>query len=268
MTPRIRRLLGLFTALVCLFSVAPVVVIVLESFTATQNVVFPPRGLSLQWYVEFLRRPEFVNSAIVSLVVALCSCLIATTLGTMIALALARQSSASGRILQSIFMAPLSLPGIILGLGLLQLFAGWGIPRNVATMIFTHVVITLPFAIRFVSIAVLGIDRDAERAAQSLGADPWMTFRKITVPLIRPGIIASLVFAFILSFDELAASLFISSPAATNLPVRIFVYIEQNYDPLITSVSSILVFAAIVVLIVIERTIGMGRLFGLRTRSV
>src|SRR5690606_14652032 len=117
-----------------------------------------------------------------------------------------------------------------------QLFARYGIPRNIVLLMFAHVVITTPFAIRFVSVAILGVERDLARAAQSLGASPWRVFRNVTFPLIRPGIVASLVFAFILSFDEVAASLFISSPEATTLPVRIFVYIEQNYDPLITSV--------------------------------
>src|SRR5690606_39055253 len=100
--------------------------------------------------------------------------------------------------LQSLFMAPLSLPGIILGLGLLQLFARYGIPRNIVLLMFAHVVITTPFAIRFVSVAILGVERDLARAAQSLGASPWRVFRNVTFPLIRPGIVASLVFAFIL----------------------------------------------------------------------
>jgi putative spermidine/putrescine transport system permease protein len=101
-------------------------------------------------------------------------------------------------------------------------------------------------------------------AAQSLGASRWRTFRYVTLPLIRPGMVAGLVFAFILSFDEVAASLFVSSPSAMTLPVRIFVYIDQNYDPLVTSVSSLLVFAALIALFIIERTLGVGRLFGLR----
>lgn len=264
MTPAIRRALGAFTFLVCAFSVMPVLVIVLESFTATDYVVFPPQGLSLKWYAEFLKRPEFINSALVSLTVALSTCAIATVLGTTIAIALVRYEFPGSRLLQVVFMAPLSLPGIILGLGLLQLFARYGVPRTAVGMTFAHVIITTPFAIRFVSVALLGVEREVERAARSLGADRWRTFRYVTLPLIRPGMIASMMFAFILSFDEVAASLFIASPSATTLPVRIFVYIEQNYDPLITSVSSLLVFAAAIVLLVIERTIGMGRLFGIQ----
>jgi putative spermidine/putrescine transport system permease protein len=259
-----RRWLGAFVVLACLFSVAPVLVIVVESFTATDFIVFPPQGLSLKWYVEFAKRPEFVDSAIVSVVVAFCAGIVSTALGTTAALALVRHTFWGRRVLQGLFLAPLSLPGLIFGLALLQFLAKYGLPRNVVTLTLAHIIITMPFAIRFVSVALLGIDANVERAAQSLGADHFRTFWHVTLPLIRPGIAASLVFAFILSFDEVAASLFVSSPTAMTLPVRIFVYIDQNYDPLVTSVSSLLVFAAIIALVIIEKTVGMGRLFGLR----
>lgn len=259
-----RRWLGVFVVLVCAFSVSPVLVIVIESFTATDFIVFPPPALSTKWYVEFAKRPEFVDSAIVSVVVAFCSGVVATALGTMAAIAMERHTFFGRKVLQSLFLAPLSLPGLIFGLALLQFLARYGLPRNILTLTLTHIIITTPFAIRFVSVALLGIDPNVERAAASLGASGLRAFWHVTFPLIRPGIAASLVFAFILSFDEVAASLFVSSPTAMTLPVRIFVYIDQNYDPLVTSVSSLLVFAAIVALVIIEKTVGMGRLFGLR----
>jgi putative spermidine/putrescine transport system permease protein len=259
-----RRWLGAFAILACLFSVAPVLVIVIESFTSADFIVFPPPGLSLKWYVEFAKRPEFIDSAIVSVVVALCTSLVSTALGTMAAIALNRHTFIGRKVLQGLFLAPLSLPGLIFGLALLQFLAKYGLPRNVFSLTLAHVIITMPFAIRFVSVALLGIDANVERAAQSLGADRLRTFWHVTFPLIRSGTAASLVFSFILSFDEVAASLFLSSPSAMTLPVRIFVYIDQNYDPLVTSVSSLLVFTAVIALAIIEKTVGMGRLFGLR----
>lgn len=248
----------------CIFSIAPVVVIVLESFTATNYVVFPPHGFSFKWYVEFAKRPEFVDSVVVSTIVALSTSFIATTLGAMTATALVRHTFFAQKLVQNLFLAPLSLPGLIFGLALLQFLAHYGLPRNVVALALAHIVITMPFAIRFVSVALIGVDRNVERAAQSLGASRLRTFWYVTLPLIRPGMVASFVFAFILSFDEVAASLFVSSPSAMTLPVRIFVYIDQNYDPLVTSVSSLLVFAAVISLVIIERMIGVGRLFGLR----
>jgi putative spermidine/putrescine transport system permease protein len=262
--PAARRVLAVFALLVCVFSVAPVLVIVIESFTSTDYVVFPPPGFSLKWYGEFIKRPEFVDSVIVSVVVAVCASLVATALGTAAAIALVRYKFFGRKFLQQLFVAPLSLPGLIFGLALLQFLARYGIPRNVVTMVLAHIIITMPFAIRFITVALVGVDRNVEMAAQSLGASRWRTFRYVTLPLIRPGVVASLVFAFILSFDEVAASLFVSSPSAMTLPVRIFVYIDQNYDPLVTSVSSLLVFAALIAIIILERTLGVGRLFGLR----
>jgi putative spermidine/putrescine transport system permease protein len=259
-----QRVFGVFAVIVCAFSVAPVLVIVAESFTATDYVVFPPSGLSFKWYVEFLKRAEFVDSAVVSTIVAFGASIVATALGTAASIALVRYEFFGRQLLQQLFLAPLSLPGLIFGLALLQFLARYGIPRNVVTIALAHVIIVIPFTIRFITVALLGVDRKVELCAQSLGATPWRTFRHITFPLIRPGLAASLVFAFIISFDEVAASLFVSSPSATTLPVRIFTYIDQNYDPLVTAVSSLLVFAALIAIVILERAFGVGRLFGLR----
>lgn len=261
---RAKRLLGLFTALVCVFSVAPVALIVAESFTSTDYIVFPPSGFSLKWYGAIPSRPEFIESAVISLAVGVSASIAATVLGTLTALALFRHEFWGMKVLQTLFLAPLSLPGIIFGLALLQFLAKWGLPRGVGMLIVAHTIITVPFCIRFISVALVSVGKDVELAAQSLGAGPFRTFWEVTLPLIRPGILASVVFSFILSFDEVAATLFLSSPTATTLPVRIFLHIEHEYDPLVTSVSSLLVFAAVIALVCIERTIGMARLFGLR----
>jgi putative spermidine/putrescine transport system permease protein len=259
-----RLWLGALTGLICVFSVAPVAVIVIESFTETDYIVFPPQGFGFKWYAEFLKRPEFVDSAIVSLVVAFAAGLLATAMGTAVALALVRHPFPGAAWLRTLFMAPLSLPGLIFGLALLQFLARFALPRDLGALILAHTIITMPFAIRFVSVALLGQDRNLELAAASLGADRWASFRYVTLPLVRPGVVASLVFTFIVSFDEVAASLFLSGARSMTLPVRIYVYIDQNYDPLVTAVSSILVGAAVLAIGVIERTVGVGRLFGLR----
>ncbi len=263
-TAAMRRCLGAYAALVCLLAVLPVLIIVIESFTASDYVVFPPSGFSVKWYVESLQREEFLDSALLSLWVAVIASVVATALGTLVALALVRFRFPGRRVLQSLFMAPLSVPGIIFGLALLQFLASWGVARDMSAVIVGHVIIALPFAIRFVTVALIGMVANVELAAQSLGASPWVVFRRVTLPLIRPGVVASLVFAFILSFDDVAVSLFLATPGTMTLPVRIYVYIDQNYDPLITAVSAIVVMVAFLALGAIERTLGIGRLFGLR----
>jgi len=262
-TERARRLLGIYCVLACTFAVLPVVAIVMESFTATDYIVFPPTGPSVKWYWAILERREFIESAIVSVMVAIGASLAATALGTLAAIALVRYRFFGRRPLQSLFLAPMSLPGLILGLALLQFLAGYGLPRDVRAMMIGHMIITIPFAIRFVTVALMGVSPSVELAARSLGASGWNTFRLVTLPLIRPGIVASVVFTFILSFDDVAVSLFLSSPTATTLPVRIYTYIDQNYDPLVTAVSACIVYVAFAALVAIERTIGVGRLFGL-----
>lgn len=262
-TERARRLLGIYCGLACTFAVLPVLAIVAESFTATDYIIFPPTGPSLKWYWAILERPEFIDSAVVSVMVACSASLASTAIGTLAAIALVRFNFFGRRPLQSLFLAPMSLPGLILGLALLQFFAGHTLPRDTRAMVIGHMIITIPFAIRFVMVALMGVNPSIELAARSLGAGGWTTFRLVTLPLIRSGIVASFVFAFILSFDDVAVSLFLSSPTTTTLPVRIYTYIDQNYDPLVTAVSACVVYVAFMALVVIERTIGVGRLFGL-----
>jgi putative spermidine/putrescine transport system permease protein len=256
------RLLAVYVAVACGFSIAPVAVIFLESLTGADYVSFPPVGLSLKWYLEIPKRPEFVASLLTSFVVAAGASVVSTGLGATAALALVRYRFPGRAFLQGLFLSPLSVPGIVLGIALLQFYATYGIPRTGLTLALAHLVITTPYTIRLVSVSLAGFDQNLERAARSLGAGSWTTFRLVTLPLIRPGILAGAVFAFIVSFDDLAVSLFLSSPGAMTLPVRIFTYIEQIYDPLITAVSSLLILVAVVVVVLIERTVGMGRLFG------
>uniref|UniRef100_A0A9E7ZTI5 ABC transporter permease n=1 Tax=Bosea sp. NBC_00436 TaxID=2969620 RepID=A0A9E7ZTI5_9HYPH len=261
---RARRGLGFYAAAVCVFSLLPVAAIVAESFTATNYIVFPPQGFTLKWYAAIADRPEFLQSAITSLIVACGASVIATVLGTLSAIALSRFSFPGRQALQSLFMAPLSLPGLIFGLALLQFFTARDLPRDIPALMIGHIVITMPFAIRFVTVSLTGVNATVELAAQSLGAPPLTAFRLITLPLIRSGIIASLLFSFILSFDDVAVSLFLSNANATTLPVRIYTYIDQNYDPLVTAVSALVVFLAFLVLATIERVMGLGRMFGIR----
>ena len=261
---RIPHPLAVYTALVCCFSPAAVVVILIESLTAANYVSFPPVGLSLRWYLEIPRRPEFIASITTSLVVATGAALASMALGSLAALALVRYRFAGRDMLQNLFLSPLSVPAIVLGIALLQFYAAYGIPRNMVTLALAHVLITSPYTIRLVSVSLTAFDRNLELAARNLGAGPWTAFRRITMPLIRPGMLAGLVFAFIVSFDDISVALFLSSVSSMTLPVRVFTYIEQMYDPFITAVSSVLILIVVVLAVIIERTVGLGKLFGVR----
>ena len=255
-------LLGLWTALVYAFVLAPIVVVLASSLTAAEYTSFPPEGLSLRWYRDIPRHPEFLQSFRVSLTVALANGALATVLGTLAALVLVRHRFPGRDVLNAFFLSPLMLPAVILGIALLQFYTLVGITRTPFAIVCGHLVITVPYVVRLVSAGLAGFDRSLELAAMNLGATPWQAFRRVTLPLVRPGIVAGGTFAVIVSFDDVSVALFLAGPHATTLPVRIFTYIEQTMDPLATAVCSVLIVLALGAVVVIERSIGLGRLFG------
>lgn len=253
---------GVWTALVYAFVMAPIVVVVLASFTAAEYTSFPPHGLSIRWYLEIADNPEFIESFRVSAVVAVVTGVLATVLGTLAALVLVRNRFPGRDALNAFFLSPLMLPAVILGIALLQFYTRVGITRTPFALVCGHLVITVPYVIRLVAASLAGFDRSLELAAMNLGATPWQAFRRVTLPLIRPGIVAGATFATIVSFDDVSVSLFLAGPHSTTLPVRIFSYIEQTFDPLATAVCSVLILVAAVGVVVIERSIGLGKMFG------
>lgn len=265
--PRRLSLLGLWSAGVYAFVLSPIAVILLASLTAAEYTGFPPEGLSLRWYAEIPRHPEFLDSLWVSLGVAAASGGAATALGTLAALGLARYRFRGRDLLGAFFLAPLMLPAVILGVALLQFYTRAGITRTPLALVFGHLVITVPYVVRLVAAALAGLDPSLERAALTLGATPWRVFRHVTLPLIAPGVVAGAAFAAIVSFDDVSIALFLASPRATTLPVRIFSYIEQTFDPLVTAVCSVLILLTLAAMAVIERSIGLGRLFGVEEGS-
>jgi putative spermidine/putrescine transport system permease protein len=198
----------------------------------------------------------------VSAIVALVTGALATALGTLAALVLVRQQFTGRGALNAFFLSPLMVPAVVLGIALLQFYTRVGITRTPFALVCGHLIITVPYVIRLVSTSLAGFDRSLELAAMNLGATPWQAFRRVTLPLIRPGVTAGATFAVIVSFDDVSVSLFLAGPHSTTLPVRIFSYIEQTFDPLATAVCSVLIVIAAIGVLVIERSIGLGRMFG------
>lgn len=250
----------LVTALVVLFLISPVVVTVLASLTTTDYVIFPPQGITLRWYMEVLNHPEFIESFVLSLGVAMTTAAVATVLGTLAALALVRYRFTGRDLLQAFFLSPLMLPSVVLGVGLLQFYSRLGLAASPGALVLGHLVITVPYVIRLVSASLAGFDRNLERAAANLGATPLQVLGKVTLPIIKSGILAGLAFAFVVSFDDLTIALFVVSTDVVTLPVRIFSYLQYAYDPLITSVSTLLILFAIAVMVSLERILGIGHL--------
>ena len=252
--------LGLLGGLAILLLVAPTVIVVITSFTSAYSLKFPPPGYSARWYAALWNdSPEIVAAAQLSLEVAALATAISTVLALGGALALARRRALWARVLDSIFMSPLMLPTLALGLALLVLFNVLGTGLSKTTLVIGHVAICAPYILRTASASLVQIDPALLDSARSLGAQPWFAFRTVTLPLIAPGIAAGAFLAFMASFDNVAISLFLSDARSEVLPIRMWHIIEANLDVRAAAASGVLIAAAIVLMLVLERLTGVSK---------
>jgi putative spermidine/putrescine transport system permease protein len=177
------------------------------------------------------------------------------------ALAIARYRFLGRDLLTTLLMSPLMVPPVVLGIAFLRFFTVIGLSGTFLGLVLSHVVIVTPFALRLVLATSYGIDLRIEQAAVSLGANPLVTFRRVTLPLLLPGIVSGWILAFITSFDEVTMTVFIASPETTTLPVRLFLYIQDNIDPLVCSISALLIGLTTVLMFALDRMFGLDRLF-------
>jgi putative spermidine/putrescine transport system permease protein len=227
--------------LILLYLVAPVIVVIATAFTTTAYPVFPPQGFTLQWFEKFLGMTEFTDAVRRSAVLATASTLVATTLGTFSALALVRYRFRGREAMSAFMLSPILFPTIVLGLALLVFYSYIGLQGSFIGLVIAHSVLTTPFVIRLVMASLAEFDPAVEEAARNLGAGWWRTFLQVTLPLIRPGVLAGAVFAFIISFDELVVTLFLAGPDMTTLPVRIYTFVEFSSEPTISAISTLLI---------------------------
>jgi putative spermidine/putrescine transport system permease protein len=243
------------------FMTLPTVVVVVASFNPTAILSFPPDGLSLRWYEKALTYPQFRKAAVNSLIVTAASALIALPLGTAAALALVRHRPRGGAVWNAVILSPLVVPGVAAGLGFLILAAQLGLLQSRWMLIVAHVVVVLPFVVRSVAVSVANLDPMLERAAASLGASPWRTFRRVTLPLLRPGLFAAFLFALIVSVNEFVVSLFISNRVTEILPVAMFTYVVNYTDPTMAALSTLFIAATLVAVFVADRALDLSRVF-------
>ncbi|MDU2927355.1 ABC transporter permease, partial [Bradyrhizobium sp.] len=193
---------GAIAAASVLLLLAPTLVVLIISLTSGMTLKFPPPSWSARWYVELFRSPELLTPALTSLQVALWTTLFSALLGSAAALALARNRSRSARLLDALFMSPMVLPAMAFSLSLLLVFNVIGIRLSFATLVLGHTIVCVPFVIRMVGAAVQQLDPVLVTGSLSLGASRWYAFRRITLPLIRRGIVAGGLVAFLSSFDN------------------------------------------------------------------
>lgn len=255
-----------FCWLVVAFLLSPIVVTVGAAFTATDYVAFPPQGLSLKWFRAAFSNSEFVHGFWASLLLAVLNAILATTLGTLAALGLARFRFRGRDAVTTFLLSPLMLPAIVLGVAMLQFLATVGLLGSLPGVLLGHMLITVPYAIRLIGVSLAGFEWDLNRAALGLGAHPVQALWRVVLPVIRPGIAAAATFAFIMSFDEVTISLFTTGPQFNTLPAIVFRWVEYSYEPVIAAVSAITILIAMAAVVVIELTLGVERVFGRRGR--
>ncbi len=249
------RLVNLLALLIIL---GPIAIVVLVSFSPSDFFAFPPRGLSLRWFREFFNLASMRGAYLLSLEVALAASLLATVLGTLASLYLARRRGTVVGLLNALFLSPLVFPTIIIGVALLLFYRRIGMPI-LPGLVLAHALIGTPYCIRSVLTSLQGFDVSLEEAGQSLGASPLRTFFLITLPLIRPGLLCGWLFAFIVSFGELNTALFLTGPGVTTLPIEIFAYLQFQGSQLVIAAASTLQICLIIVLVLtIERLVGIA----------
>jgi putative spermidine/putrescine transport system permease protein len=254
----VRSLSRAAAALVFAFLIAPLAVLVVSSFNSTASLAFPPQGFSLRWYDEVLSSQgwlvSFQLSGLLALLVVITTVAIATPAGY----ALTRRRLVGKSVITGIALAPLLVPEIIIALGLLYYLQGLHLINTVTGLWLAHSLIALPYALRAIMVSAAGLDPALERAAASLGAGRTRTFWTVTLPLMRPGIVAGAVFAAVTSLGEIAITALISGANTVTVPVRIFSAVQFQLDPSVAAVSTLLMAASVIVLILLDRFAGVS----------
>jgi len=250
----------LFNALVITFMLAPLVIVCVVAFTPGNTLSIPTTEFSLRWFRAVFAHPDFVQSFKNSLWLAAISATLATVLAVPAGLAIARHSFPGRDFLNGLFLSPLIIPHLVLGVALLRAFSLIGATGSFFWLVLAHVVIITPYVLRLVLASVEGSDRSAEQAALSLGASQATVFTRVTLPMILPGVTGGWLLAFINSFDEVTMSIFVTAPSTVTLPVRMYMYATESIDPLMAAVSALMVALTAVAMLVLDRIYGLDKI--------
>lgn len=256
---RTSNLQRVVVALVFAFLWLPILVVAVVSIDTSTFLRFPPQGFSFDSYRTVFSTPEFTSGLVSSLVISVFTTVLTLLVAVSASLAFTRHRFRGSGAAQAFFTSPLLVPNIVLGLALLLLFSPIGLTDSYVGLVLAHVVLCLPYAIRTITVSLSTVDVAGEDAARVLGASPWTTFRRVTLPLIRPGVVAGGVLSFLVSFDEAVVSLFLSGFDITPLPVALLDHMETQAGPEVAALSVLLIAFSLAVVLLVERILGLGR---------
>jgi putative spermidine/putrescine transport system permease protein len=248
------------TTLVILTLLAPLVVTLAVSVSASSVFNLPPPALSLRWYERMLRLRELWPAVRLSVTLALLSTAVSLVLGTLCAIAVTRASFPGKTTLVTFMVSPLMMPGLVVGVAILQMLRELGLRDAYVSLLIGHVVITLPYVTRTVLASLSLFDFTLIDAARTLGYSPPRALLKVMVPVLAPAFLTSGLFAFLASMDNYPISIFLVDARNKTLPILMLQYLEENPDPTIAAISSGLILLTIVVLLLADRLVGLRRL--------
>ncbi len=238
-------------AVVVLFLLLPIVFIAALSFGDSQWLIFPPPGWTLRWYHDLLSDPNWLDALWTSTKVGVIVTVLSVTIGFLAALGLRRRFTGQ-RVLQAFFLTPMILPVVVLAVALYAFSLRLGLNGTLTGFVIGHLIIALPFSIITIGNSLEGFDTALEDAASICGAGPLEVKLRVTLPAIRLGLFAAAIFSFLVSWDEVVVSIFMSSPTLQTLPVRIWSTLRQDLTPVIAAASTLLIGFTVVLMLVVS----------------
>ena len=245
------------------FLVMPIVVAVMMSFDGRAYLgMFPPPNYSIQWYQKFFSDAYYLHGLKISLILALIAGIVSTASGVSAAIVLDRYEFRGKKALETFFLSPLVVPAVVIGFALLLFFALFGVFAGLPRLLGGHIIITFPYTVRTTLAGLVGIRKSLTEAALSLGANERQAFWDITFPLARTGMVAGLIFAFAFSMDDVAVSMFLTSPQVYTLPVAMVSMMRTNFDLTIAAGAVVLMVFTVAAIFILDRIFGLDRLIG------
>lgn len=254
-------LLNAYVYLVLCFLVVPILIILPMAFSETDYITFPPRGFTWQWFGAFFQSAQWMSATAFSAKIAFFTAISSAIIGLCASYAIVRGKGALATIFQTLLIGPIVVPHIALAIALYLMFQSVGLTETTAGYVFAHTIIALPFSVFTIVATLSQVDPALEDAAMCCGANRFLAFRAVTLPLIWPNVLSGALFAFVISFDEPVISFFLAGVRDKTLPRMMFDDIEQNLTPIIPAIAVMLTLLSIIVLV------GAAGLRALATRS-
>ena len=242
--------------------IVPILFVVATAFSSGSTLRFPPDGVSLRWFGEALSYDPFLESLVTSLQLAVVSTAVALLLGVPATIAIHRGRLPGKNVVESLFLSPLIVPELVVGLALFQQLVVTFHFENILVLLIGHTALLLPYAVRVTGASLANADPSLEEAARGLGASPLRTFMTVTLPILRPGLFSAALLSFVTSFNNVPLSLLLQSRDSRTLPVTMLDYVQQSYDPMVAATSTLILGATVVIAIIAERTLGFAKIFG------